>query len=70
MTQPLTAFAVRDTADSGTIWTRIGVAFTNKSGFTLLLDAMPAPELGQYKIVVLPPRQNEVQESNGRPAAN
>ncbi len=54
--QPLTAYTVRSNSESE-IWTRLGAVFPNKKGgFTVLLDAMPAPNKGQYRIIVLPPK--------------
>lgn len=55
-TTHLEAFAVR-TEKKRSYWTKIGAAFPNKSeGFTLVLDAVPAPEDGQFRIVVVPPK--------------
>lgn len=50
--------------ETKTQWTRVGVAWQTKggTGYNLLLDAIPAPEDGQYKILLMEPRQND----NGR----
>ena len=54
--QPFTAYTVRSNSETE-IWTRLGAAFPNKKGgFTVLLDAMPAPNKGQYRIIVVPPK--------------
>lgn len=47
-----------------TSWTRIGVAFParNDDGYTILLDAMPAPVKGQFKILLRPPREKDEQK--------
>lgn len=55
----LDASCVRE-KDGKSFWTRLGVAFPTKSGgWTVLLDAMPAPVDGQYKIVLFPPKPKE-----------
>jgi hypothetical protein len=57
--QPFTAYTVRSNSETE-IWTRLGAAFPNKKGgFTVLLDAMPAPNKGQYRIIVVPPKLAE-----------
>lgn len=65
--------------ESRTSFTRIGVALPNKrgDGYTLLLDAMPAPVDGQFKMLLMPPRprdgqapQQQAQESAGGGYAN
>ena len=54
--QPFTAYTVRSISETE-IWTRLGAAFPNKKGgFTVLLDAMPASNKGQYRIIVVPPK--------------
>ena len=57
----LDALAARDyTAKDGsqkTAWTKLGKAFKTKTGgYTVVLDAMPAPLEGQYKIVLMEPK--------------
>ena len=53
MTDRLDALTVRE-KDGKSYWTRIGVAFPAREGpgWTLFLDAMPASNEGQYKIVL------------------
>ena len=66
--QPFTAYTVRTTSDAE-IWTRLGAAFpSKKGGFTVLLDAMPAPNKGQYRIIVLPPKAVAVEAQVETPA--
>lgn len=65
MTERLDALAVRESNDKF-YFTKIGVAFPAKQGpgFTILLDAMPAPTEGQFKILLrepLPPREQQGQ---------
>lgn len=49
--------------ESRTSFTRIGVALPNKrgDGYTLLLDAMPAPVDGQFKMLLMPPKPRDGQ---------
>ncbi len=61
----LDALSVRE-SNGKSYFTRIGVAFPAKSGpgYTVLLDAMPAPTEGQFKIMLrepLPPRDAQSQ---------
>lgn len=51
--------------ESRTSFTRIGVALPNKrgDGYTLLLDAMPAPVEGQFKMLLMPPRPRDGQQA-------
>ena len=53
----LDALTVRE-KDGKSYWLKIGVAFPSKdgSGFSVLLDAMPAPTEGQFKIMLRPPQ--------------
>jgi hypothetical protein len=59
------AIAAREyTASDGTrrtTFTRIGVAFPmrEKDGFSIQLDAMPAPVDGQFKIMLMVPKPRE-----------
>ena len=52
----LDALAVRESNDKS-YFTKIGVAFPNKDGkgYTVLLDAIPAPSDGQFKIMLREP---------------
>jgi hypothetical protein len=54
----LDALSARE-SNGKTYWTRIGVAFQSKdgTGWNVLLDAMPAPVDGQFKITLMPPRE-------------
>ncbi len=58
MNNRLDALSVRE-KDGRSYWTRIGVAFQSKdgTGWNVLLDAMPAPVDGQFKITLMPPRE-------------
>lgn len=61
----LEAMTVRE-SNGKSYWTKIGVAFPAKQGegWTVLLDAMPAPAEGQFKILLrepLPPREQTSQ---------
>ena len=66
--QHFIAYTVRTTSETE-IWTRLGAVFPNKKGgFTVLLDAMPAPNKGQYRIIVLPPKAVAVEAQVETPA--
>lgn len=59
--------------ESRTSFTRIGVALPNKrgDGYTLLLDAMPAPVDGQFKMLLMPPKPRDgqaAQQSRNEPS--
>lgn len=60
MTNRLDALSARE-SNGKTYWTRVGVAFQSKdgSGWNVLLDAMPAPQDGQFKITLRPPQQQD-----------
>lgn len=55
----LDALTVRE-SNGKSYWTRVGVAFQSKDGdgWNVLLDAMPAPTDGQFKIMLRPPKQD------------
>lgn len=63
-----------------TYWTKLGVMFENKSGkgFTLLLDAIPVPTDGAYRISLFEPKESNNNSGSGnssgggfnRPGAN
>jgi hypothetical protein len=59
----LEALAVRSYKDSSgqekASFTKVGVAFPLKhgEGYQVLLDAMPAPQDGQFKILLKPPQE-------------
>jgi hypothetical protein len=57
----LDALSAREGKDGKSYFTKIGVAFANKDGkgWSVLLDAIPAPTDGQFKVMLrepLPPR--------------
>jgi hypothetical protein len=66
MTTRLDALMARKYTDKQgqekTAFTRIGTAFQTRTGdgYSIVLDAMPAPdkETGQYRILLMPPRQD------------
>lgn len=57
----LDALSVREN-NGKSYFTKIGAAFPNKSGngFSVLLDAMPAPVDGQFKILLREPQERPV----------
>ena len=63
MANRLDALAVREN-DGKSYFTRIGVAFENKDGkgWTVLLDAIPAPTEGQFKIMLREPLPRDDRE--------
>lgn len=67
MTLPrLDAVAAREYESGGqtrTSFTRIGVALPTKrgDGYTLLLEAIPAPTGGQFRILLMPPKPRDGQ---------
>jgi hypothetical protein len=56
----------RDGSDK-TAFTKVGSAFPNKSGdgYTVLLDAIPAPQDGQYKILLMTPKDRDDNRGGG-----
>lgn len=56
MSNRLDALAVRE-SDGKSYFTKIGAAFENRDGkgWTVLLDAMPAPTEGQFKVMLREP---------------
>lgn len=56
MADRLDALAVREN-NGKSYFTKIGVAFANKDGkgWTVLLDAIPAPNDGQFKVMLREP---------------
>ena len=69
MTERLDALTVRE-SNGKAFWTRIGVAFPAKqgNGWSIMLDAMPAPTEGQFKILLREPqpRDGQRQQPQGR----
>lgn len=68
------ALTVRE-SNGKSYWTRIGVAFAAKQGdgFSVLLDAMPASQDGQYKILLRVPQERDnrgggTPQTKGRPS--
>jgi hypothetical protein len=69
MANRLDALSVRE-SNGKSYFTRLGVAFESKdgTGWNLLLDAMPAPVEGQFKILLRLPqddRQNAPKGARG-----
>jgi hypothetical protein len=60
MTERLDALSVRE-SNGKSYFTKIGVAFPARSGngFSILLDAMPAPTDGQFKILLMEPKPRD-----------
>jgi hypothetical protein len=60
MTNRLDALSARE-SNGKTYWTRVGVAFQSKdgTGWNVLLDAMPAPVDGQFKISLMVPKPRD-----------
>jgi hypothetical protein len=60
MTERLDAVCVRE-SNGKSYFTRIGVAFPsrNGNGYSVLLDAMPAPTEGQFKILLMEPKARD-----------
>lgn len=56
MSERLDALTVRE-SNGKSYFTKVGAAFANKDGkgWTVLLDAMPAPVEGQFKIMLRTP---------------
>ena len=69
MTKRLDAVMAREYQSGGetkSSFTKVGVAFeTRNGGWQLLLDAVPAPTDGQYKILLMEPRQKDQVRSGG-----
>lgn len=65
MTKRLDALMARDYESGGetkTAFTRIGAAFETKAGgWSVILEAMPAPVEGQYKILLMVPKPKDGQ---------
>lgn len=70
MTERLDALSARE-SNGKTYWTKIGVAFASKdgTGWNVLLDAMPAPVDGQFKITLKPPMPKEQSRTAGQGGA-
>lgn len=59
------ALTVRE-SNGKSYFTKIGAMFANRSGggFTLVLDAVPASNEGQYRILLKEPQQRDGQRGN------
>lgn len=74
MAERLDALTVRE-SNGKSYFTRIGVAFPAKTGngYSVLLDAVPASVDGQYKILLVEPKERTDdaprQEQSRQPAA-
>lgn len=57
----------KDPKSDKTYWTKVGAAFPNKQGggYLVVLDAMPAPQDGQYKISLFVPKPREDRPARG-----
>lgn len=62
----LDALTVRE-SNGKSYWTRIGVAFMEGDSGTVLLDAMPAPTEGQFKIVLRKPTPKDARGGSDEP---
>ena len=60
MSERLDALSVRE-SNGKSYFTKIGVAFPAKSGsgYSVLLDAIPAPTDGQFKILLMVPKPRD-----------
>lgn len=63
----LDALTVRE-VNGKSYFTRLGVAFENKNGdgYNVLLDAIPAPVDGQFKIMLKPPQEKDGGQQQSR----
>lgn len=73
MSERLDALAVKEN-NGKSYFTKLGVAFPNRDGkgYMLVLDAMPAPVDGQFKLMLREPlpRENRDQQSRGNQQSN
>ncbi|HEY3783557.1 MAG TPA: hypothetical protein VGL56_20940 [Fimbriimonadaceae bacterium] len=71
MKQYLAAFTIHE-ENGQNYWTRIGAAFPTKNGgFSIVLNALPASQEGQFRIVLQVPKAPEEQaKGQRRPARN
>jgi len=76
MANRLEAISVREYQDrdgnTQKAYTNLGNAwaFKDKEGFTLKLDAVPAPQDGQYTILLVVPKQKDNQQGRPRQQAS
>ena len=61
----------KNTGEQKTSFTRIGVAFPfkEKEGYSIQLDAIPAPQEGVYKILLVPPKPKDNASQQGSKAS-
>jgi len=68
MTNRLDALLAREYESGGekkTAFTKIGAAFETKNGgWSVVLDAMPAPVDGQYRVLLMAPKPRDGQQDN------
>jgi hypothetical protein len=68
MTNRMDALMAREYESGGekkSAFTKIGAAFeTRNGGWSIILDAIPAPVDGQYKILLMVPKPREGQQDN------
>lgn len=66
MSERLDALTVRE-SNGKSYFTKVGAAFANKDGkgWTVLLDAMPAPVEGQFKIMLRQPLPKDGDRAQG-----
>jgi hypothetical protein len=69
MAERLDAVSVRE-SNGKSYFTRIGVAFPSRTGngYSVLLDAMPAPTEGQFKILLMEPKARDGAAPARKPA--
>ncbi len=62
----LDAMTVRKVGEKN-YWTKIGVAFPAKQGpgWNVMLDAIPAPVEGQFKIMLMAPKPKDGNDAKG-----
>jgi hypothetical protein len=67
MSDRFDALAVRE-SNGKSYFTKIGVAFKSRTGngYSLLLDAIPAPTDGQFKILLMEPKPRDGQQARQR----
>lgn len=67
MSNRLDALAVREGKDGKNYFNKIGAAFETKNGgWSVVLDCIPAPVDGQFKILLMEPRERSAQAAPAR----
>ena len=71
MTERYDALTVRE-HNGRSYWTKIGAAFPNRNGggWTVMLDAMPASNEGQYKIMLREPLPKDGERQQAQQASH